>query len=179
MKDDSILKHIRLKKFTNPSITKKWIKWLNDKIVTKYSDQRHKVHSISSQKKYISNLLKSNSIFFKIYFKNQEIGNIILTNIDKNNENCEIGYLIGEKKFWNKGVASFVISQIVEFAFKKIKIKKIISWCYSNNIGSKKVLLKNKFKIEGRLKKFYKFTDNKRVDKIYFGLMVANSRDNF
>lgn len=179
MNDRFILSHIKLKRFANPLISKKWIKWLNDEDITKYSDQRFKIHTINTQKKYIKNLCKGNSIFFKIYYKNEEIGNIILTSIDKNNDSCEIGYLIGEKKYWNKGIATYVIKLVVSFAFKELKIKKIISWCYSNNIGSKKALLKNKFKIEGRLKKFYKFNNNKRVDKIYFGLMDPNLRDAF
>ena len=49
-------------------------------------------------------------------------------------------------------------------------MKKIFTWCFSNNTGSKKALLKNNFKIEGVIKKFYKYNSTKRVDRIYLGL---------
>ena len=170
MNNDSILKNIKVIKYKNPYISKNWIKWLNDKEVTKFSDQRLKKHNLKTQRKYINNLKKNNTVFFKIYLESKEIGNIFLTKIDKYNKNCEIGYLIGEKSLWNKGIATLVISLTIKYAFKKLKMKKINSWCYSNNIGSKKALMKNKFKIEGIIKKFYKYNQVKRVDKIYLGL---------
>ena len=40
MKKNSIIKNIQLKKFKKPKIIKQWISWLNDKEVTRFSDQR-------------------------------------------------------------------------------------------------------------------------------------------
>ena len=171
MKDEKTLNHIKLQKISKPTISRNWIKWLNDKDVTKFSDQRFIKHTIISQRKYVRTLIKNNTLFFKILYKKKWIGNILLTKIDEKNENCEIGYLIGEKSFWRKGIATFIIAKVVDYAFKKLKLKKIYTWCYSNNIGSKKALIKNNFKIEGRIKEFYKFKKNQRVDKIYLGLV--------
>ena len=42
----------------------------------------------------------------------------------------------------------------------------------NNNISSKKVLLKNKFKLEGKLKKQYKF-NNKRIDGLVYGKIIS------
>lgn len=170
MTNKSFLKKIEIIKYKTPYITKKWVNWLNDKEVTKFSDQRFIKHNLSTQSKYIKDLKNKNTVFFKIYFENNEIGNIFLTQIDKNNKNCSIGYLIGIKSLWNKGIATYVIKLTIKYAFNILKIKKIYSWCYSNNIGSKKVLIKNGFKIEGVLKKYYQFSKDKRVDKIFFGL---------
>ncbi len=171
MKDEKILNYIKLQKIINPSISKNWVKWLNDKDVTKFSDQRFIKHTIKSQRKYITSLIKNNTVFFSIFYKKKNIGNIFLTKIDEKNENCKIGYLIGEKSFWKKGIATFVIGKVIDYAFMKLKLKKIYTWCYSNNIASKKALIKNNFKIEGRIKEFYKFSKNQRVDKIYLGLL--------
>ena len=125
MKKPSTISNIKLIKYKNPYITKNWIKWLNDKEVTKYSDQRFKKHTFISQRKYLKKLKANNTVFFKIYFKQKEIGNIFLTNIDENNENCEIAYLIGEKSLWNKGIATFIVKLMIKYAFKNLKIKKI------------------------------------------------------
>ncbi len=170
MNNKYLLKKIKIKKYKNPNITKKWISWLNDKEITKYSDQKHRLHTPKTQKKYLESLKKNNTVFFKIYLDEKEIGNIILTKIDDYNKNCEIGYMIGEKTLWGKGVATFVIGLALKYAFKTLKMKKIFTWCFSNNTGSKKALLKNNFKIEGVIKKFYKYNSTKRVDRIYLGL---------
>ena len=170
MRDAEILKHIKLIKYKKPFVSQNWIRWLNDKDVTKYSDQRFIKHTLNSQKKYIKILMENNTIFYKIFYKNEEIGNIFLTRIDQNNKNCEVGYLIGEKKLWGKGIATYVVGIVIDYAFKRLKLKKIYSWCYENNIGSKKALMKNNFRIEGKIKKFYKFSKTRRVDKIYLGL---------
>ena len=172
MKKNSITKNIQLKKFKKPKITKKWISWLNDKEVTRFSDQRLSNHTFKSQNKYLKNKINENkTIFFKVYLNKNEIGIIVLTNINKFHKSCEINYLIGEKNIWNKGVATYIINVVIKYAFKKLKIKKIYTGVYSNNIGSKKALLKNKFKIEGVSKGFYKFNSQKRIDKIFFGLL--------
>tara|TARA_B110000008_G_scaffold274152_1_gene309484 strand:+ start:2148 stop:2672 length:525 start_codon:yes stop_codon:yes gene_type:complete len=170
MNNNNILQKIKIKQYKKPYISKRWIKWLNDKEITKFSNQRFLVHSLKTQRTYINNLRKNNTVFFKIYLEAQEIGNIFLTDIDKINKNCGIGYLIGKKLLWNKGIATFAVKFIIKYAFIKLKMKKIYTWCYSNNNGSKKVLMKNNFKIEGVIKKFYQFNHTKRVDKVYFGL---------
>ena len=55
---------------------------------------------------------------------------------------------------------------------KRFKLKKITAGVYNNNISSKKVLLKNKFKLEGKLKKQYKF-NNKRIDGLVYGKIIS------
>ena len=46
---------------------------------------------------------------------------------------------------------------MIKFAFNNLKLEKISAGCYENNIGSLRVLEKNKFKIEGRIKKILFF----------------------
>ena len=68
-------------------------------------------------------------------------------------------------------MVTYIINVVTKYAFKNLKIKKIYTGIYSNNLGIKKALLKNKFKIEGVFKKFYKFNSRKRIDKIFLGLL--------
>ena len=58
-------------------------------------------------------------------------------------------------------------------ALSKTEIKKIIAGTYKSNIASQKVLLNNGFKIEGKIKNYFKiFLKNKNFKdaKIIFGL---------
>ena len=54
----------------NNEVTKNWVKWLNDKDVTKYSKNRFKKHTLLSQKKFLLSKLKSKkNLIFKIFIK--------------------------------------------------------------------------------------------------------------
>ena len=57
---------------------------------------------------------------------------------------------------------------MIKFAFNNLKLEKISAGCYENNIGSLRVLEKNKFKIEGRIKNI--IFENKRIDSLILGL---------
>ena len=165
-----IIKDIKIKRSIKPTVTKDWINWLNDHEVTKYSCQRLFKHSFKTQNNYVKKKInEKKTIFFHIFFKKKKIGIIVLTKIDKFHQNCEINYLIGDKLYWGRGIATHIIKLTSKYAFNYLKMKKIYTCIYSNNIASKKALIKNNFKIEGSLKSFYKFGSN-RIDKIYLGL---------
>ncbi len=169
--------NVIIKKIVSPKVVLKelrlWINWLNDKYVTKYSDQRFFIHSISSQKNFLKEKLKKkNSIIFKIYYKNIFVGIIELGNIDYRNQNCEIMYFIGNRYYWSKGIATKAISLCLDYA-KKMRINKVYAGVYANNLSSIKVLVKNKFKIEGKISNFYNFKHKKKkikISKIILGL---------
>ena len=69
--------NIKLKKLIKNEVTSNWIKWLNDRKVTKYSRNRFIKHTIESQTQFVKKKLKSNdTILFKIIYRNIHIGMI-------------------------------------------------------------------------------------------------------
>tara|TARA_B110000977_G_scaffold47332_1_gene64298 strand:- start:9146 stop:9655 length:510 start_codon:yes stop_codon:yes gene_type:complete len=167
------VKIIKLKSYSH---IKKWVSWLNDKDVTKFSEQRFTKHTESSQKKFIKKKLKDkNSICFKIFLDNIFVGVIEIGKIDYNHNTCEIMYFIGEKKFWGKGLGSNSIELVIQFIKNKLKLKKIYAGIYSLNNASRKVLLKNKFKKECVIRKLFSISHiskHKFDDKIIFSLKI-------
>lgn len=53
----------------------------------------------------------------------------------------EIGFVIA-KEYWNQGLASEVVKEVIKFGFAKLGLKKIIGYCYKKNIASGKVMTK-------------------------------------
>ena len=145
-----------------------WINWLNDKIVTKYSIQRKKKHTLKSQVLFLKKKLNDkNCKLFKILYNEKFVGVIELKNIDKINNCAELSYMIGERELWGIGLGTKSVDLILKYAKKKLKLNKVISSIMSVNKASKKVLTKNKFKEYGEIKNFYYF-QNKHVSKIFF-----------
>ena len=152
------------------NIGKEYIKWMNDYYVTKYTEQKFMKHDFKTIKRFIIEKFKSRyDYLFGIFFDNDHIGNILISSINFNHKSCNLSYLIGKKEFWGKGITSYAISEMIKFAFSDLKLEKISAGCYENNIGSLRVLEKNKFKIEGRKKKNIIF-ENKRIDSLILGL---------
>ncbi|WP_160686930.1 GNAT family N-acetyltransferase [Clostridium sp. C2-6-12] len=66
------------------------------------------------------------------------IGNIGM--IIKDSE-AEIGW-ISNKKYWNKGYMSEAVNAVIDGAFNKLSIDRIVATCTDKNIGSYKVMEK-------------------------------------
>ena len=81
----------------------------------------------------------------------------------------EISYFIGEKKYLNKKIGYKAIKIVLNLAKKKLNLRKIYAGTYSNNIISKKVLLKSGFNHEAKIKKKFLF-NNIYVDHEIFSI---------
>ena len=117
-------------------------------------------------------MLDKNCICFKIYFKSSFIGVVELGKIDFRHQNCEIMYFIGDKDLWGMGIASRAVRLAIIFAFEKLKMKNIYAGTYYSNVSSQRVLLKNNFRIIGKIQKFFLpiKKGKKREAKIIFSL---------
>lgn len=158
------------KKVPTLNLLKEWVKWLNNSKVSKFSSRGSKKHSIKSQKKFITKKIKDKTCkLFLIKFNSIYIGVIELFNIDLKNKNCEIRYLIGNPNFWGEGIATKSIELATKFGFKKLKLKTIFADTHQDNLASQKVLTKNKYSYQGKIKKFFN-SGTKSKDKFFFSL---------
>ena len=175
------LTHVPVKKVTlrklnlTEDISNKYLKWMNDLEVHKYTEQKYTKHSLINIRKFVKEKNKSkNEFLYGIFLKknnlNIHIGNIKLGPINFIHKTGEISYFIGEKELWGKGYTTLAIKEIIKIAKKK-GLKKLKAGLYEMNIGSKKVLEKNGFKIEGKFKSELIFK-NKRVDHYFFGKIL-------
>ena len=125
-----MIRGIKIIKLTKLTIDlSKWVDWLNDKIVTKYSKQRLKKHTNQSQKKFLKKKLKSKRNFiFKITYNKKFIGVLELSNINLNKKTCELSYMIGNISDWGKGIATKAINLALTYSKKKTFFKKGLCW---------------------------------------------------
>ncbi len=169
-------KYIELKELNVSDVSKEYVEWLNDFETVKYTEQRYKKNSRKDIENYVKNIkLSKISFLYGIYLKNNNrdlhVGNIKLGPINFNHKSSYISYLIGNKSFKNQGIATQSIYLIINLAKKKFKLKKLFAGTYSINEASKRVLLKNKFKCEGKLRSSIVFK-NKRYDSLIYGKIL-------
>lgn len=171
-----IYKKINLKKISKKDITTDYINWMNDYEVVKFTEQKYFKHTKKNIKNFLEKVNKDKySLIYGIFFNDLLLGTVKIGNINQIHKTADISYIIGNKKFWNKGIGSIVVRKICLITFKKLKLKKLIAGTYSVAIGSQKVLINNGFKQEGILTNQIYF-NKKRIDHYIYGLKSVNFR---
>ena len=157
---------VRLLKQSMVSTT--YVSWMNDYDVVKFTNQKNLKHTFNSVNFYVKEKLESEDELLLGFFSNNlHIGNIKIGPINFYNRNTQISYIVGNKNLWGTGIATSVISYIVNYCFESLDLHKVSALTYSNNIASQKVLIKNNFIKEAIIKKQL-FFENKFVDMFYF-----------
>lgn len=136
---------IKLKKFYTSNITKKYMCWLKDREIIKFTkiDPKNKYNDIVQYVKRHQN--NKNEKLLRIIFKKKHIGNLRIHFINK--IQATVAILIGEKNYHSKGIGSKSIKLAIKY-IKKNKIKKIYAYVHSENLSSIRLFEKNGFKIK-------------------------------
>ena len=127
---------------------KEIVKWTKN-IPHPYS----KNHAIKFIRQSEYNLKKKKGYNFGIVLKetNRVIGNISFKKTDWKNKRAELGYWLG-KKYWKKGYMTEAVKLILDYGFKKLKLHSVCADVFKENIASKRVLEKSRFKLEGEMR---------------------------
>lgn len=118
--------------------------------------------------------IKSQDSFTKaIEIEGEVVGSISINQKDDVNcKNAELGYWIGEP-FWNNGVMTEAINQMVIMAFNELNIIKIYAEPFEGNVASCRVLEKSGFKLEAILKNNI-FKNNEIKDSYVYSIFKGD-----
>ncbi len=142
------------------------ITWLKDPTVNKFLSHNFKELTIDEELQWFNSIQLSNrDMVFAIIVKdkNKYIGNCSLHRIDWVSKTCELGIVIGNKEYWNKGYGSDVINSITGFVLNKLNLANIHLNVYEYNNRAIKAYKKCGFKLIKILKENHLY-DNKYWD---------------
>lgn len=152
-------------------ISRRYVDWMNDPEVVKYTEQRFTKTSESDIETYLHKIAGSpTDLLFGIFDAGVHIGNVKLGAINEWHKTATLSYLIGSKEHWGRGIASRVISKMTKIGFKELKLDKISASVYANNKASARVLEKNDFYLEATKNAQYIY-DGERVDALLYSRM--------
>ncbi|CAK7013227.1 GNAT family N-acetyltransferase [Tissierella carlieri] len=131
------------------------------------------MNTLDETHEHIEIMLKRESagthLYASIVLKSTQeiIGTAMIFNFDQNANHAEIGYVF-HKEYWGKGYGTESVALISDFAFEALNLHKIHASVVDVNIGSARILEKNGYELEGRLKDHY-FIEDKYYDALLFG----------
>lgn len=149
------------------NVNQTYLDWYSDKEVTYYSNNQYRSFSIEGQKRYVNSCLSEKDVdLFGIFDENFHIGNVVISGLTSVHKCAEITYMVGNRKYWGKGVGFYAVSEIIFKAKSVYKLNKLYAGIAEGNFGSQRVLEKNGFELEGR-----------RINHLFFGGKFYNQLD--
>ena len=99
---------IQLVPFELRHLNDNYISWLNDIEVVRYSEQRHKIHSLESCRNYFEQQQKSDNYFLAVELIDKQITHVgnVGVSVDFSNKIADLSIIIGDKSLWGTGVGS-------------------------------------------------------------------------
>jgi RimJ/RimL family protein N-acetyltransferase len=111
------------------------------------------------------------NLVIELKLEKRVIGEIGLVNVDKFQGTTEIAYWLGEN-YWRKGFMSEALKDVLDFAFKKLKLRRINFYIFKENRASRNLAEKIGFKLEGMERKSVRSrADGKIHDDAIYGLL--------
>ncbi len=157
-----------LRPLLKEDINENYLNWFKDPEVTNFLEVDG--NSLTKQKviDYIEEGKKTKTYYMYAVCltKNKKhIGNIKVGPIDQKHGLSDLVVVIGDKKYWGKGLATDALKKGMEIAFKEFNIRKLYGGIHSGNIGSVKVYTKAGYFIEATLKN-HLVVNGEYLDKI-------------
>ncbi len=109
-------------------VSERYGQWFGDPEVCRDNRHGHKSLSVHELKRYVKDSLKDRGrIVFAIYHKGsmEHIGNISLNSIDRKKRSAEISILIGEKKYWGRGVGLEACRLVSGYALQVLRLDRV------------------------------------------------------
>lgn len=134
------------------------------------------VKDLDSAKRFaklkVRQALEREQYYFLIISKSQSaiIGMVMVKNIDWTIPKGELAYFVDED-YEGIGITSNAVKFVVEYCFENLEMEKLYIKFDPENIGSKKVAIKNGFEKEGFLRREFRTGQGALTDVERYGLL--------
>lgn len=147
-----------------------------DRLITYFPKTSTGIKDLESAKKFatykVRQALEREQYCFVVALKSDPeiVGMVMVKNIDWIIPKGELAYFI-DQNYEGIGITSNAVRWIVEYCFKELEMEKLYIKFNPENIGSKKVAIKNGFEKEGFLKREFRTGLGELTDVERYGLL--------
>jgi RimJ/RimL family protein N-acetyltransferase len=143
-----------------------YLKWLENKEVMQYSENRHLTHSTASQYEWICSFDQENDYLWEIIRCGMPIGSISAY-LDIPNRIANLGVMIGDDSHWNFGYGREAWDGVCKWLFSQ-DTRKIEAGCMACNKPMIRLLEKCGFRIEATIPGHF-LLNGKPTDQVCYG----------
>jgi RimJ/RimL family protein N-acetyltransferase len=161
--------------FSPEHLSERYVSWLNDPEVVRYSDQRFRRHTLESCREHWQSFQGTAHYFWAVIARDPGVGHIGNANayVDENHSVADIGILIGDKQIWGQGYGAEVWRALCNYLLEELHLRKITGGTISPNKAMLRIMEKAGMVEDGRRIKQC-LCENREVDIIYMAMFRDN-----
>jgi RimJ/RimL family protein N-acetyltransferase len=143
-------RRIALEPFQDRHLSARYVGWLNDPEIVRFSEQRHKAHSLETCRAYASSYVGTHSHFWAIVAEEYgHIGNLSAA-VDQPNLVADLAILIGQRECWGQGLGTSAWTVAMEWLLADGGMRKVTAGTMATNRGMLSIMRKSGMIEEGR-----------------------------
>lgn len=159
---------VSLRLFHKDDITDKYIGWLNDPQVVRFSNQRFITHDRENCLKYLDSFVNTDNLFLSV--RRNDTGQAIGTMsayISRHHSTVDIGILIGELLVWGKGYGQDAWNTLTQWLLTQDSTRKITGGALACNQAMIHIMEHSGMKLEA-VKKLQEIVNGVPQDIMYY-----------
>ena len=160
-----------LRHLEEADLTEEYIGWLHDPGVTRFLETGRFPTSPEALRAYLTRFETGDDLALAIVDKATDlhVGNVTLNHVHRVHRTADTGLMLGRKEFWGRGYAFEAWSLLIEHAFERLNLRKIVAGVIADNVASHRILVRLGFQQEGVLRAHY-FADGAYRDSVVLGM---------
>lgn len=140
---------VLLRTFRPEDITDRYIAWLNDPVVVRYSNQRFLMHDRTSCLRYLNSFSGTNNLFLSVRrLDNDQAIGTMTAYISRQHGTVDVGILIGDKSVWGKGYGQDAWDALVNWLLAQVSIRKLTAGTLACNTAMVRIMERSGMQLE-------------------------------
>jgi RimJ/RimL family protein N-acetyltransferase len=162
-------RRLRLRPFGEADIDAAYLGWLNDPVVTRYSNQRFRRHDGDTARAYLATFAGSSNLFLSIRRRDDDraIGTLTAY-LSPHHGTADVGIMIGDRDAWGKGYGQEAWDLLIGHLLTRPEIRKVTAGTLACNAAMIRLAERSGMGLEGR-RRDQEIVDGTPVDILYFG----------
>jgi RimJ/RimL family protein N-acetyltransferase len=169
----SIGERVYLRPLAREDLNERYLGWLNDPEVNRYLETGRFPYTQEELENFYQSVTGTrDKAMFAVIEKATDvhIGNVKLDPIHWVHRTVVFGILIGDKSAWGKGYGTEATHLTLEYAFRRLNLRKVSLGVVSTNQAAIKIYKRVGFVVEGVKRKEY-YIGGEYVDALWMGLL--------
>lgn len=164
---------LELRPFTEADITPAYLGWLNDPVVTRYSNQRFRKHDADSALAYLRGFDGGPNLFFSAHRidDGQAVGTLTAY-IAPPHGTADVGIMIGERSAWGRGLGQDAWDTLLQWLLQERGLRKVTAGALACNLGMLRLMERSGMQLEGA-RRAQEIVEGEAVDVLYYARFAA------
>ena len=159
---------LRLRPFLATDVTPAYLAWLQDPIVTRFSNQRCRKHTLASCQAYQHSFTASVNSFLLIEHcqDNAAIGTMTVYRTPQHGT-ADIGLMLGNRNYWRQGLGLEAWLAVLEHLLQEQGMRKVTGGTARPNTGMVRIMEESGMTLEA-VRQRHELIEGDAVDLLYY-----------